>query len=292
MRQLATAFREQGGLTKVVIGSATAILTAAILGGAGFVGRWLADTSARDEAMLKVSAAPTTTTAFLVSDAVSAVAETRFESDNSSASIDDPLPAPETWPAPENIDGFVEEHGAVYDGHWVRLTLEGAATSTVSITEASAEIVTCETASPAARFERWDGDMGGVDDTSEWHFDLDDHRPVATTYGTGEPFFLSQTLSLKPGETHNVNLWATTTRDCRWRLVLDVVLDGHTASITVDEGGVPFRQSGKNDTVPTYVLEDGSLIKYWPRSNVDISVVPPTTTWEWLNESWVKKTKT
>jgi len=83
-------------------------------------------------------------------------------------------------------------------------------------------------------------DLGGPIDVSYLSIDLD--RAVAE-YSTGSgvddvrPF----ALEVAQGETEVVQFWAFSgTCDCRWRIILDVQVDGVVEEIAIDNDGVPF----------------------------------------------------
>jgi hypothetical protein len=232
------AFRQQGGLAKIAIGSATALLTAAVIGIVGLVGGWvvgdqssqadselgapasLPPSGGHDSSAITVASTTTATTLVPEGPSIKAAGYEQYDNDTWAMVTDQVLPAPEAWPVrADELHAFLKENGGRDVDGWIRLTLEGTASRTVTIVEAHAEVIACDVSDPTALVVV-EADVGGVEDTLEWGFDLDALDPEAGTYNaidrTLEPYFRGKVLTLAPGEVVTADVRARSSRDCDW----------------------------------------------------------------------------
>ncbi|WP_062432970.1 hypothetical protein [Herbidospora daliensis] len=110
-------------------------------------------------------------------------------------------------------------------------------------------------------------------------FDLDARHPVPRfmeKYGWSEKsWFDTQTVLLAPGEQQVFDVQVETGRYCEYRLVADVLQKQKTVTLTIDDGGAPFRITGMRPLKEAPALYPGSL---WNHDTCDeFSAADPAT---------------
>ncbi|TKK89292.1 hypothetical protein FDA94_10180 [Herbidospora galbida] len=110
-------------------------------------------------------------------------------------------------------------------------------------------------------------------------FDLDARHPIPRfmeKYGWSEQsWFDTQTVLLAPGEQQVFDVQVETARYCEYRLVADVLQKQRTVTLTIDDGGAPFRVTGMPSPRKAPALYPGSL---WNHDTCDeFSAVDPAT---------------
>jgi hypothetical protein len=271
-------FSAQGLVAKLLVSVLTAVITAVAVGATSrlFFGGGDATT------------VPTTTT--LAPDAAPFTVATQVSySDAWSVWLEKPLPDPALWPKPdasgdvsdEELHRFADGLGAVDDGTWLRIVLDGTAGRTSTITGAHAVVLERRNPSPTALF----GTIAqGSQQTIGWYFDLDERSSPARELtdvdapNAGPLYFPNRTVTVAPGEAVSVDAFVSTrTCDCSWVLELDVVVDGKPRVVRVDNDGQPFRTAGGGPDVPeyrfVYFADPPDIYRITP----DGSFVPPAS---------------
>lgn len=198
---------------------------------------------------------------------VSAATDMDFYGDGWTVALPDPFPAddPSQWPqdadtySAEVLD-WALERGALFTYTALEIVLEGNASSTVTVTGASASVLDRREPNPSAYLTSESAGAGGV---IGWYFDLDDPTPTALAMTEDdfypdpaelEPFFTDQVITVAPGEVVVLHVEASAQScDCSWTIELDAVVGGSRQTITVDMGGsTPFRTVSWNEDIPHF----------------------------------------
>jgi hypothetical protein len=255
-------FNAQGLVAKFVVSIVTAVATALAVG--------IVTRSAFDSG----SGPPPTTT--LARDAAPFTVSTRIvHGDYWKVWLAKPLPTPKLWPGPnsdpETLLRFLDKLGAVDDLTWARITLDGTAGRTSTITGARARVLQRSTPSPAAEFTY---PHEGEQDVIGLYFDLDEsgspaHELISFATPSREPYFAHRTITVAPGEAVTLDVNATTQEcDCQWVLELDVVVDGVSRTVRIDDNGKPFHTSAGKDGVAVYLWDNfhpqGQILRMEP----------------------------
>ena len=221
--------------------------------------RQLQATVAPDPARPPVLPSPGPTPLTTVDVAPFSVVATIDHGDSWTVWLEKPLPPSTQWPTgtadEAELLGFVGALGAVDAMTWIRLVLEGSPGHTSTISGARARLLDRRTPAPMSSFTN---PAEGVDETIGWYLDLDGKSPdvYELVNGTdrGQRFFAGKVITVAPGEAVTIEVKAFATAcDCRWVLDLDVVVDGASRVVTVDNSGEPFRTSSGQPSVPKYV---------------------------------------
>lgn len=125
------------------------------------------------------------------------------------------------------------------------LLIEGGTDRDVTIVDLRAKIVDRRAPMHGAEFHcESAGAVAGIGVS----FDFDEPQPVARLVSDdaddGTPYFAKgDVIVLKQGEIQPIQITATASRDeyVAWDLEVDLVVDGASETITIDEGGEPFQ---------------------------------------------------
>jgi hypothetical protein len=145
----------------------------------------------------------------------------------------------------ESLLEAAEEVGAVRVGRsYKNLVIEGGTDRDVTIVNLRAEILDRKAPMRGAQMHcQSAGGIGGIGIS----FDFDEPEPVARRVSEdaddGTPYFQNgDVIGLKRGEVQPIQITASATQNyVAWNLVADLVVDGDSETITIDEDGEPFR---------------------------------------------------
>ena len=124
------------------------------------------------------------------------------------------------------------------------LIIEGGTERDVTIVNLRAEIVDRKAPMHGAEMHcQSAGAIGGIGIS----FDFDELEPVARKVSEdaddGRPYFQNgDVIMLKQGEVQPIQIAATVTHSyVAWNLIADLVVDGDSETVTIDDNGEPFQ---------------------------------------------------
>ena len=218
-------FNAQGLGAKFVVGVVTAVVTALAVGGASRA----VFGSGGD------TATPPTTTTLAPDAAPFSIAARTHYGEAWAVWLADPLPDPARWPPPaateDDLHRFTAGLGAIDDGTFVHVVLDGTASRTTTITTARAVVVraarrrrthTSRRCSKARRARSAGTSISTSHRRRLTSSPISHIRPRAIVC-----IFANRTVTVAPGEAVSIDAYAKTdTCDCTWVTELDVVVNG------------------------------------------------------------------
>lgn len=160
----------------------------------------------------------------------------------------------------ESLLATADDLGAVRVGRSYKdLVVEGSTDRDVTIVDLRAEVVDRRPPMHGAEIHcQSAGGIGGIGIS----FDFDEPKPVARRVSedtnNGKPYFLNgDAIMLKQGEVQPIQITAMTTHGyVVWNIVADLVVDGESETITIDDNGEPFQLTpGPPDVKFTHYYE-------------------------------------